>query len=78
MTILPEIDVRMRPPALSFQTIELCDPVPHRRVGLAYRTDRYQNLVAKEFALLCQGTVSDLMAHAKNTVSRKGRMRAAR
>ena len=68
----------MHPPALLFQTIELCDPVPHHRVGLAYRTDRYQNLADKEFALLCHGTVSGLMAQVKNTVSRKGRMRAAR
>ncbi len=77
LTILPEIDVRMRPPTLSFQTIELCDPVPHHRVRLAYWTDRYQNLAAKEFARLCEGTVNGLMAQAMNTVSRKGRMRAA-
>jgi len=77
LTILPEIYVRMRPPGLSFRTIELYEPVPHHRVGLAYRSDRYQNLAAKEFALYCQETANGLMTDAKRSISRKGRMRAA-
>lgn len=77
LTILPEIYVHMRPPGLSFRTIDLCDPVPHHRVGLVYRSDRYQNLAAKEFALLCQETMEGLVAQAKSTGPRKGRVKAA-
>lgn len=77
VTILPEIYVRMRPPGLSFRIIELCEPVPHHRVGLAYRSDRYQNLAAKEFALLSQETANGPITDAKDAGSRKGQMRAA-
>jgi LysR family cyn operon transcriptional activator len=65
LTILPEIYVRMRPPGQRFRTVELYDPVPHHQVGLAYRTDRYRNLAAKEFALLCKETVDGLRTEAK-------------
>lgn len=77
LTILPEIYVRMRPPGLSFRTIELCDPVPHHLVGLAYRSDRYQNLAAKKFTQLCRETMDALVAQPKNSGFRKGRMRTA-
>lgn len=53
-TILPELYVRMRPPGLSLRTIDLYDPVPHHSVGLAFPSDRYQNLAAKEFGNLCR------------------------
>lgn len=55
----------MRPPSQRFRTLELYDPVPCHQVGLAYRTDRYQNLAAKEFALLCKETVDELRTQAK-------------
>lgn len=76
LTILPELYVRMRPPGLSFRTIELYDPIPHHSVGLAYRSDRYQNLAAKEFGNLCRDTMN-LLLQVKKPPLRKGRMGAA-
>lgn len=73
VTILPELYVRMRLPGLSLRTIDLCDPVPHHRVGLAYRSGRYQNLAAKEFALLCRETMGSLVAQSMHPALRRGR-----
>lgn len=77
LTILPELYVRLRLPGLSLRTIELCDPVPHHSVGLASRSGRYQNLAAKEFAVLCRETMDDLVAQSKRPALLRGRGRAA-
>jgi LysR family cyn operon transcriptional activator len=77
LTILPELYVRMRPSGLSLRIIDLDHPVPHHSVGLVYRSDRYQNLAAKEFGNLCRATMETLMTQAKKAPARRGRARAA-
>lgn len=77
LTILPELYVRLRLPGLSLRTIDLYDPVPHHRVGLARRSGRYQNLAAKEFALFCRETMASLVTQSKHLSLRTARARTA-
>lgn len=71
-TILPELYVRMRPPGLSLRTIELYNPVPRHSVGLAFPSDRYQNLAAREFGSLCRDTMKTVLGSSKPPAN-KGR-----
>ena len=65
LTVLPELYVRLRPLGLALKTIALYDPIPHHAVGLVFRSDRYQNLAAKEFGNLCRETMSTLLQTKK-------------
>jgi DNA-binding transcriptional LysR family regulator len=76
LTILPELYVRLRPPAARFRLIELYDPVPRHSVGLVSLVNRYQNLAAKEFATLCRTTMAHLMTKSQPFPSRRNPRRA--
>lgn len=41
--------------------IDLYDPVPQHPVGLAYKTNRYQNLAAREFGVLCRMVMDEMV-----------------
>lgn len=71
LTILPELYVRMRPPGLSLRTIELYDPVPRHSVGLAFPSDRYQNLAAREFGRFCQDTMNTIFESRKPPANKR-------
>jgi DNA-binding transcriptional LysR family regulator len=60
LTILPEPFVRSYLPNASLRVIALYDPIPTHSVGLAYVTQRYQTLAAKEFVPLCQTTSAEI------------------
>lgn len=66
LTILPELYVRLRLAGSGLRIIDLYDPVPRHSVGLAYRTNRHQNIAAKEFGALCRTTMSRLLASRKH------------
>ncbi|MFO0707491.1 MAG: LysR substrate-binding domain-containing protein [Nitrospira sp.] len=72
LTVLPELYVRLRPLGVTLKTIDLYDPVPHHSIGLVFRSDRYQNLAAKEFGNLCRETMTALL-QARKTLPRKNR-----
>ncbi len=48
LTILPELDVRLRLVGSGLQIIDLYDPAPRHSAELVYRSDRYQNTAARE------------------------------
>lgn len=54
LTILPELDVRLSLVGSGLQIIDLYDPAPRHSAGLAYRSNRYQNIAAREFGTLCR------------------------
>jgi len=65
LTILPELYVRLRLTGSGLRIIELYDPIPHHSVGLAYAAHRHQNRAAKEFGILCQTTMDELLTRPK-------------
>ena len=67
LTILPELYVRLRLARSGLRIIGLYDPVPRHSVGLAYRSNRYHNIAAREFGTLCRTTMPRLLAHPKHT-----------
>jgi len=67
LMILPELYVRLRLARSGLRIIGLCDPVPRPSVGLAYRSNRYHNIAAREFGTLCRTTMPRLLAHPKHT-----------
>jgi DNA-binding transcriptional LysR family regulator len=71
LTILPELYVRLRSPGARFRIVELYDPVPHHSVGLVSLANRYQNMAAKEFAVLCRSTMAHLMNRSQSSASRR-------
>jgi DNA-binding transcriptional LysR family regulator len=66
LTILPELYVRLRPPGARLRMIELYDPVPRHSVGLISLASRYQNIAGKEFAKLCQSTITHLTTRSQH------------
>ncbi len=64
LTILPEPFVRSHLPNAALRVIALYDPTPTHSVGLAYVTQRYQTLAAKEFVRLCQTTSAELQGQS--------------
>lgn len=70
-TILPELYVRLRLPGKDLRIIDLYGPTPRHSVGLAYLTNRYQNLAAKEFANLCRTTMTAFLATSKGSTLKK-------
>lgn len=66
LTILPELCARLRLAGSGLRIIELYDPVPRHSVDLAYRTNRYQNIAAKEFGTLCRTTITQLLVRPKH------------
>ncbi len=70
-TILPELYVRLRLPGKDLQVIDLYGPTPRHSVGLAFLTNRYQNLAAKEFGNLCLSTMATLRTTFKGSNGKK-------
>jgi LysR family transcriptional regulator, cyn operon transcriptional activator len=68
-TILPDLYVRSRLSGEGMQLIELYDPTPRHKVGLAYLTKRYRSLAAEEFARLCRITMKELQSDRTQPVS---------
>jgi DNA-binding transcriptional LysR family regulator len=65
--ILPELYVRLRLARSGLRIIGLYDPVPRHSVGLAYQSNRYHNIAAREFGTLCRTTMPRLLAHPKHS-----------
>ncbi len=65
-TILPELYVRQRLAQTKLRVIELYEPIPRHSVGLVYHANRYQNLAAKEFGLLCRSIMTNLLAQSSS------------
>ena len=63
LSILPELYVRRRLSDTGIRMVELYDPIPRHSVGLAYKSNRYQNLAAREFGNLCRAIMDDLIAN---------------
>lgn len=62
LSILPEPYVRCRQRGPDVRLIDLYDPVPQHPVGLAYKTNRYQNLAAREFGAFCRTVMDEMVA----------------
>ncbi|HMU53451.1 MAG TPA: LysR substrate-binding domain-containing protein [Nitrospira sp.] len=62
LSILPELYVRCRQRGPDVRVIDLHEPVPQHSVGLVYKTNRYQNLAAREFGLLCRTIMDEMPA----------------
>lgn len=61
LSILPAPYVRCRHRGPDVRLIDLYDPVPQHPVGLAYKTNRYQNLAAREFGVLCRMVMDEMV-----------------
>ena len=65
LTILPELYVRLRLAGSWLRIIDLYDPVLRHSMGLVYMANRYQNIAAREFGILCRTTMTRLLARPK-------------
>ncbi|HEU4683370.1 MAG TPA: LysR substrate-binding domain-containing protein [Nitrospira sp.] len=73
LSILPELYIRGRLGDAKIRMVELYDPIPRHSVGLIYKTNRYQNLAAREFGSLCLSTMEALLAQRQSSRYRDSR-----
>ena len=69
LAILAELYVQLGLAGSELRIIDLYDPVPRHSVGLAYWSNRYQNIAARGFSPLCRTIVPRLLVSVLSTVT---------